>query len=200
MVNNTYPKVAAYDLAQRLLPSSSMSIGIGEGIALYRAGKSLLGDVRQAFKARPGGQQAQQIRAFRTALEQQLANQPLAPTASAGVAKVAQTAPAQSPNQQRISATLAELERELGKVFSEQPIDASRPALLQLQGDDLIVTNNHLDKSRLETLFADRPDLQQLVHRLDIALRAESGFNSAVKSATTLTIGRGGITAALQPL
>ncbi len=176
-----------------------MSIGIGEGIALYRAGKSLLGDVRQAFKSRPGGKQDQQIQAFRAALEQQLASKPSASPAATGVSKAARTAPVQSPNQQRISATLAALERELGKVFSEQPIDVSRSAVLQLQGDDINVTNDHLDKSRLEQVFAERPDLQQLVHRLDIALRAEAGFNSAVKSATTLTVGANGITAALQP-
>lgn len=181
-----------------LIPA--MSIGIGEGIALYRAGKSLLGDVRQAFKSRPGGKQDQQIQAFRTALEQQLASQPSASPPVAGVAKAARTAPVQSSNQQRISATLAALERELGKVFSEQPIDVSRSAVLQLQDEDIAVTNDHLDKARLEQVFADRPDLQQLVHRLDIALRAEAGFNAAVKSATTLTVGANGITAALQAI
>jgi len=172
---------------------------IGEGIALYRAGKSLLGGVRQAFKNRPGGQQTQQIQAFRTALEQRLASHQTSSSSASDVAKTARVTPVQSPNQQRISATLAALERALGKDFSAQPIDASRPAVLQLHGDDITVTNDHLDKARLESLFADRPDLQQLVHRLDIALRAEAGFNSAVKTATTLTIGAGGITAALKP-
>ncbi len=176
-----------------------MSMTIGEGIALYRAGKSLLGGVRQAFKNRPGGPQAQQIQAFRTALEQRLAAQSASSSSTASSANVTKTAPTQSPNQQRISATLAELERALGKDFSLRPIDASRPATLQLHGDDVTVTNDHVDKERLDALFAQRPDLQQLVHRLDIALRAEAGYNSAVKTATTLTIGANGITAALQP-
>ncbi len=172
---------------------------IGEGLALYRAGKSLLGGVRQAFKNRPGGQQTQQIQAFRTALEQRLAAQTTSSPSANGVSSTTKAAPTQSPNQQRISATLAALERALGKDFSLQPIDASRPAVLQLNGNEINVTNSHIDEARLEALFADRPDLQQLVHRLDIALRAEAGFNSAVKSATTLTINQNGITASLQP-
>jgi len=159
----------------------------------------MLGGVRQAFQNRPGGKQGQQIQAFRTALEQRLASQRTSSPSATGVLKAAGIDPTQSPNQQRISATLAALERALGKVFSTHPIDASQPAVLELEGDHIAVTNGHLDKARLEALFADRPDLQQLVHRLDIALRAEAGFNSAVKNATTLTIGPGGLSAALRP-
>jgi hypothetical protein len=176
-----------------------MSITIGEGIALFRAGKSLLGGVRQAFQNRPGGNQAQQIQAFRTALEQRIASQRTSSPSANGALNAAPIDPTQSPNQQRISATLAALERALGKVFSTHPIDASKPAVLQLHGDRIDVTNGHLDKARLEALFADHPHLQQLVHRLDIALRTESGFNSAAKKATTLTLGPNGLSAALLP-
>lgn len=151
-----------------------MSITTGEGIALYRAGKSLFGSVREAFKNRPGGKQTQQIQAVRTA-------------------------PTRTPNQQRIAAIIAVLERALGNVFSNHPMDLSRPAVLQLHLNDVSVTNRHLDGARLEALFNDRPDLQQLLHRVDIALRAEAGTNPTLRRATTLTIGPNGITATLQP-
>lgn len=175
-----------------------MSITIGEGIALYRAGKSLLGGVRHAFKNRPSGKQAQQIQAFRTALEQRMVSLRTSSPSTAPVLNPSKIAPTQWPNQQRIAATLAEIEQELGKVFSANPIDTSRPAILKLKGDHVIVTNDHIDKARLEALFADRPHLQQLVHRLDIALRAKAGINAPPNRATTLTIGPHGITAALE--
>lgn len=171
-----------------------MSITIGEGLALYRAGRSLFSGVRQAFQNRGGGKQAQQIEAFRTALAQQLANK----QAVSGAANLGGAAGAQTPNQQRIAATIAELERALGKVFSEHPMDLSRPAVLQLDTKGITVKDGHLDGARLEALFNDRPDLQRLVHRLDIALRSEPGVNPLLKQATTLTIGSNGISAALQ--
>ncbi len=175
-----------------------MSITIGEGIALYRASKSLVGGVRQAFKTRPSGKQAQQIQAFRTALEQRMVSLQTSSLSASPALKPSRITPTQWPNQQRIAATLAEIEQELGKVFSANPIDTSRPAILKLEGDHVVVTNGHIDKARLEALFADRPHLQQLVHRLDIALRARAGINAPPNRATTLTISPAGITAALQ--